>query len=314
MRRSVITFLVAVLATTFGTAASAAVIYETDFVNKFDGNGMFNAANLQFQDGWLGQNFTTVDPSGSGTAETPSTTAFPRNLNFRGALGNQAGGAGGPGEIAGPGFAVGDKIRVSAEYQFELAGRVNVPLGQIGVRHNFVNGGFNASPLIGMQLFYSEFQSSSGGTLKFFGNLARNGFAGADNAFALFADGLDIGLDPDGVAGPVDLVSDMLAVSIEMTYLGADQWQTTDLTLANSTTATPLASAAIDNPAILGEIQSVPSSNDLFAGIQWMRNAIPNVTVDSYKYEFFAGIPEPASFALFGLGACGLFGVRRRNG
>ncbi|MEQ8208824.1 MAG: PEP-CTERM sorting domain-containing protein [Lacipirellulaceae bacterium] len=313
MRRSIVTFLVAVLATAFGTAASAAVIYETDFVTKFDGSGMFNAANLQFQDGWLGQNFTTVDPSGSGTANTPSTTAFPRNLNNRGAQGNNAGGPGGPGELAGPGFNVGDKVRVSAEYQFELSGRINVPLGQIGVRHNFVNGGFNASPVIGMQLFYSEFQSSSGGALKLFGDLGRNGFSGADNAFALIASGLDIGLDPDGVAGPADLVSDVLAVSIEMTYLGADQWQTSDLTLANSTTATPLLSAAADKPAILGEIQTVPSGNDLFAGIQWMRNATPNVSVDSFKYEFFA-IPEPASFILFGLGACGLIGARRRDG
>lgn len=313
MRRLSLFSLLAGIACLGATAASAAVIYETDFVTKSDGNP-FNAALLQFQDGWLGQNFTTVDPSGSGTANTPSTTAFPRNLNNRGALGNLAGGPGGPGEVAGPGFNLGDKIRVTTEYQFTLAGRVNTPLATMGVRDNFSSpgAGFQAQPKIGAQAFYSEFQSSSGGAIKVFGDLARNGFSGADNAFALIVSGLDAGLDPDGTVGPADVESDLLEISIEMTYLGLDTWQTTDLTLTNATTSTLLLDAAVDNPAILTETQTVPSGNDLFMGIQWMRNAMPLSTFDSVRYEFTAGIPEPTSFALFGLALAGVAARSRR--
>ncbi len=289
--------------------ASAGVIYETDFVTKFDGTGSFNAANLQFQDGWLGQNFTIVDPTGSGTATTASGGAFPRNLNFNGALGNQAGGAG-TGETSGPGFTAGDKIRVTSEVQYEIAGLANAQFSTIGVRNNFATGGFNASPIAGMQMFYSSFQSSSGGALKLFGSLSRNGFSGADNAFALITSGLSIGLDPDGVSGPVDLLSDVLEVSIEMTYLGSDQWQTSDLSLVNVDTATTLLTAAADQPAILGEIQTVASDNDLFSSVQWTRGAGPSSIFESFTYEFEA-VPEPASAAL--LAAGGLMMLRRRR-
>lgn len=277
-------------------SASAQVIYETDFTTKTDG-APFNAGSLRFQDGWLGQNFTDIDPSGTGAVTTASTTAFPRNLNNRGALGGQAGGNG-SGETSGPGFNVGDKLRVTAEYQFTLAGRTNAQLATLGVDEAFVTDSFNPAPRIGAQTFYSEFQSSSGGALKLFGSLARNGFSGADNPFALIVDGLAIGLDPDGTVGAADLESDLLEISIEMTYLGADEWQTSDLTLANSTTSTLLADAAADKPDILTETQMVPSENDLFMAVQWMRTAIPSSTFDSFRYEYTAAIPEPSSAVL----------------
>lgn len=280
------------------TSVFGVIVYETDFVTKASG-GTFNAATIQFQDGWLGQNFTDVDPTGSGRATTPATGAFPRNLNNRGALGNTAGG-GGAGETSGPGFGVGDQLRITAGYQFTLPAAGNQELSIVGVRDNFATGGFNASPKIGMELFYSSFDPATGGSLKLFGNTARNGFAGADNAFALFASGFQIGLDPNGSAGPVDLVSDLLEVSIELTFLGANQWQTTDLTLVNADTSTTIADAA-SKPAILTEVQTVPSLNDLFLGVQWARSNGPVSDFDSIRFEYIAAVPEPTAPLCAGL-------------
>ena len=300
-RTAVCSFFAITMAMFLTAQASAATIYEADFNEAaFAAGGL-----LQFKDGWLGQDNATVDPNGSGNIE--ATGAFFRNLQRFGSRGSLAGGGGG--DATGPGFNAGDKIAISMEYQFTLDGRFNRPLDRTGLRNCFSTCGFDASPQIGMKSFYSEFSSASGGSLKLFGSLGRNGFSGADNAFALIAQGTDIGLDPDGANGPVDLDSDVLRYDLELTYLGADQWQTSALTLSNVTAGNiVLKDAAVDNPTILTEVQT-QAANDFYLASAWTDSNL-TVRIDSISHNF-AGVPEPSSIALLALAGLGTL-IRRR--
>lgn len=293
------------LAFTLASVGQAAVIVDTDFTAA-EG---FSAGNLQFQNGWIGQPFAQVDPSGTGNVV--ETATFTRNLFNAGANGSVAGSAT---DGQGSGFSAGDVVQLDYTYQFELTGGTNANLGILGFRPNFSTGGFNPSPTAGTQLFYSDFSQATGGSLKVFSTVSRNGFSGADNAFALFATGNEIGLDPSGVMGPADLVSDKVGVSYTIENQGGGVWQTTELIVSNETTNTILQTGSIDKPAALESF--VYDEDELYAAMLYLRTSGPSVAVDSFRMEFTpaaSNVPEPTTGLLVLVGMASLIGLRRRS-
>lgn len=246
---------------------------------------------------WLGQTGAMVDTSGTGTVSISG--AFRRNIWNMGALGGQAGGdgsteGGGASHPNPGGFGIGDTLRLEQTYSFELLnGAANVGLMDTGVRSNFVLGGFEAAPNLGIDLSYSEFED---GAIKIFTNPARDANNGADNAFALFIEPLDIGVDngfnsETGLKDlPTDLVSDTIKLTWEAVYDGADTWTSTELIIENVDTATVLATASIDDPDALETVTVAGSGSEAFPAFRLMRNggfdAGPIGTTDSFRVAY----------------------------
>jgi hypothetical protein len=277
----------------------AAVIYETDFTAA---EGFVDGPlgeNL-WQQGWTGQAGPTVDSSGSGTVN--SSLAFRRNLYTGGIHGSTAG-TGDDG--TGPGFSVGDIVKITMKMAFTLDANLNRSLNTTGVRQNFSTGGFNAAPLLGFKTHYGPFSAASGGSLKVFTNLGRSPTDGAQNAFALIIPGLNVGVD---IANSGDFVSDDLQFEYTAEYAGADTWTATELIVRNLTTATLLAQGTVDNPAALES--TVLAANDLYLASRWTDSSATTHT-DSLKFEYVA-IPEPATAGLLAGGALLMTVFRRR--
>lgn len=292
-----------------GSAFGQSTILDTDFTAA-EG---YTDAKLQFQavtpaaglDGtWLGQvNADTgtpaVDTSGTGSVSHVGEGFFLRNMYNRGALGGQAGGdgsleGGGPSHPKPAGFNIGDTVLVENEYRFELPnGTGNFSLLSTGIRHDFVNSGFNAIPLVGLTLGYNPFEA---GTLKIFSNNTRAVFNGDDNPFALFVGALDVGIDNgwDGFAKtlPTDLVSDTIKLTWEAVYDGADTWTTTEMIVENVDTATILATASIDNPGSLESVTVAGSGSEGFYAVQLSRGAVDATsTIDTAKFVYDSSAP-----------------------
>ncbi|MEM8945354.1 MAG: hypothetical protein AAGD11_09235 [Planctomycetota bacterium] len=249
----------------------------------------FADGNLQFQNGWLGQAGPTVDSTGTGTVS--SSGAFLRNLFSTGATGVTANAT----DESGNGFKIGDQIHIEQDYQFTLDASANRELFLTGFRPNFNTtvdslAPFNASPTIGMEAFYSNFDAAAtGGALKLFSNFDRNGFDGADNDFALFANGFDLGLDPENATTP-DLVSDRLRFTYTVEYQGSDSWNTVELGVTNlDTNFSTLAST--DKPAAL-ESFTYAETQEAFFGSTWTRSAI-DTSVDRVLFQYLT--PPPVS-------------------
>lgn len=268
------------------------VIIETDFTAAQG----YADAKLQFQGDaatggtWLGQvNADTgtpvVDSTGTGTVSHTGEGFFLRNLFNQGATGGVAGGDGS--NEAGNGFNIGDTIEIEYKFSFELVdGTGNHQMASIGVREDFVNGGFNASPQMGAQYAYSPFEN---GTLKFFTNIDRAGFNGADNAFAFFVSSAEAGID-NGFEGPepIDLVSDNLMLTWTTEYMGNDTWKSTEMIFENLDQAITK-QASVDNPDSLEEITY--TGTEAFLGLLHVRGSIGSTQVtDALKFTYNANV------------------------
>lgn len=282
---------------------SAAVIYETDYTTRSDNGNPFNdGGELRFQDGWLGQTGYIVDSDAPGIVSAGG--AFLRTLNNRGATGGVAGGDG-SGEV-GTDFTNGDTMRIVTKLQFDLDTAPNQALSSVGVRPNFVNGGFNASPTSGFKVAYNSFAD---GSLKVFTNLSRQGFNGADNAFAVFVTGPEGGFNSGGAGAAQDFVTDTFEFDYTAVFQD-DQWVATEMIVTNLDTATVVAQASTENPAAL-EAEAYTGTEAFFGQRLTDHNgAVTNS--DSMRFEYTA-VPEPSSLALAGLLTIGLAGARRRG-
>lgn len=277
----------------------AAVIYETDYTTRSDNGNPFNdGGELRFQDGWLGQTNYIVDSDAPGTVTAAG--AFLRTLNNRGATGGVAGGDG-SGEV-GTDFSNGDTIRIVTSLQFDLTTAPNQALSSVGIRPDFVNGGFNASPTNGFKVAYNSFGD---GSLKVFTNFARQGFNGGDNAFALFVSGSEGGFDSGGSGGVVDLSTDNLEFDYTAEFLN-DTWVATELIVTNLDTNTIVAQGTTENPAAL-EAGAYTGTEAFFGQRLTDTNGAVAVS-DGMRFEYTA-IPEPTSALLLSMVA-GCFGLR----
>lgn len=285
------------------TAQITTTIIDTDFTaaEGYSDGEFRNFATITPLNGdsgvWLGQEGSIVDTSGTGTVSISG--AFRRNVWNRGALGGQAGGdgsneGGGASHPTPGGFGIGDTLRLEQTYSFELLnGTANVNLLQTGVRSNFVLAGFEAAPNLGVKLSYGEFED---GSIKFFTDLTRDENSGANNAFALFVEPLDIGVDNGWNPAtmmkdlPTDLVSDTIKVTWEAVYDGADAWTSTELIVENLDTATVLGTASVDAPNALETVTVAGSGSEAFPSFRLMRNGGlgtgPTGTTDSYSLAY----------------------------
>lgn len=285
------------------SSSLAAVIYETDYTTRSDnGNPFVDGGELRFQDGWLGQTGYIVDSDAPGTVT--SSGSFLRTLNNRGATGGTAGGDG-SGEV-GTDFTNGDTIRIVTTLQFDMTSDPNQALSSIGIRENFVNGGFNASPTNGFKVAYNSFGD---GSLKVFTNFARQGFNGADNAFALFVSGPEGGFNSGGNGGVVDLSTDNLEFDYTAEFLN-DSWVATEMIVTNLDTNTIVAQGTTENPAALEG--AAYTGTEAFYGQRLTDTAGSTVISDGMRFEYTA-IPEPTSLVLIGFAAFGLAGAARRR-
>lgn len=304
MRRVGFPLLLAALACLVSAPAFAAIVYETDYTTRSDnGNPFVDGGELRFQDGWLGQTGYTVDSDAPGTVT--ANGAFLRVLQNRGATGGVAGGDG-SGEV-GTDFTNGDTVRIVTTLQYDLSSAPNQDLSGVGIRENFVGGGFNASPTSGFKVAYNNFAD---GSLKVFTGQGRQGFNGADNAFALFVTGAEGGFDSGGTGGTVDLSTDTLEFDYSAEFLN-DAWVATELIVRNRDNAGAIvAQATTEN---LAALESTPyTGTEAFFG-QQLTNTNGAVTVsDGMRFEYSA-IPEPTSLALFGLLSLGFAGAGRRS-
>lgn len=271
--------LLAGLACLGATAAQAAVIYETDFTTRTDnGNPFVDGGELRFQDGWLGQAGYIVDSDAPGTVT--ASGGFLRVLNGRCSAGGD-----GSGE-AGADFSNGDTIRIVTSLQYELTSTPNQALSAVGVRADFVNGGFNASPTNGFKVAYNDFGE---GSLKVFTNLSRSGSNGADNAFALFVSGPEGGFNP-GATAPADLVTDNLEFDLTAEFL-SDAWVATEMIVRNLDNGGAIvAQGSVENPAALES--PAYTSTEAFFGQRLTDTGGVVVTSDRMRFEYTAGIPR----------------------
>lgn len=298
MRKYFAATLVAALLTSF---SSAAVIYETDYTTRSDNGNPFNdGGELRFQDGWLGQTGYIVDSDAPGTVS--ASGAFLRTMNNRGATGGVAGGDG-SGEVGT--LQPGDEIKITTTLQYELTTAPNQALSTIGVRSNFVNGGFNAAPTNGFKVAYNSFAD---GSLKIFTSTTRQGFNGADNPFALFVSGPEGGFNSGGAGSAQDLVTDTLEFEYTAVF-GVNEWTATELIVRNLDNGGAIvAQGTVENPAAL-ETQAY-AGTEAFFGQRLTDTAGAVATSDSMRFEYTA-IPEPSSLLLLGLAGIATLMQRR---
>ncbi|MEM1085985.1 MAG: hypothetical protein AAGI48_17885 [Verrucomicrobiota bacterium] len=277
-----------VLSAAMCLGAQAAIVYETDYTLRSDnGNPFADGGELRFQDSWLGQTGYIVDSDAPGTVT--ASGAFLRTLNGNGATGGTAGGDG-SGEV-GTDFSNGDIISVTVDLQYNLLTSPNQALSAVGFREDFVNGGFNASPTVGLKVAYNSF---SDGSLKVYSNLSRAGFNGADNAFAVFVTGPEGGFNSGGNGGTQDFVTDNLRFQYTAEFLN-DAWVATELLVTNLDTATVVAQASVENPNALES--TAYTGTEAFFGQRLTDTGGVAVTSDSMKFEY-TPVPEPGTALL----------------
>ncbi len=275
---------------------SADTVYQSDYSS-------LNAGELQFQDGWLGQTGSIVDPVAGTVTRGPG--GFLRNVNGNGALGTPID------TLAGPGFKVGDRIKISTSLRYVLGATTNQNLSLIGIRQGFGAGpdlgNFDAVPLVDAGGIRTAYSSFGGGSIKVYTNLARQGFEGADNAFAVFVTGTEGGFN-GADAGQSDLMTDLLEFRYEAVFNGVG-FQATQLLVTNLDTNTVVADAAVENPAALEA--STYNFGDAYLAQRLISGDASTAIQSGVSFEFHP-IPEPASLViLFGLGGISCLTRRR---
>lgn len=277
--------LVAVVAASLSAASlQAAEVLETGFIAA-EG---YSDGPLQFQNGWLGQNVDgqpVVKASGAGVVK--SNNPYLRNLYGKGAHGSTAGS---DTDGVGPGFAIGDVFKIEIEVAYDLEDASNVILNATGVRENFSSAGFNAGPTMGLSVGFSQYDPAKGGSLRVFSNLARSSSSASDVPFGLMIDGHDIGLDPSGANGPVDLSSDLLVLTLVLEKTSETQWTATELTVRNKDTGAVLGRASVDKPKALETTEF--TGGDAYFASRWT-GSNATTKVGRVRFEFVPLPPEP---------------------
>ena len=235
---------------------------------EFSASEGYQNGDLQFQsitDGtagtWLGHSGASVNTDDFGSV---SRTADPRrNLFGRGATGGTAGGNG-ESETDGDGFTFGDTLTVTHGYSFEVSQSSITGLLRTGVRPNYVNGGFESTPLVGISL---EYLNAGTGSLLVFGNVNRSANNSGDDAFAVTVDAANIGIDNDAQASALDLTSDNLVLTWVGEYVDVDTWKTQEIIIENEITQSVTRASEV-NPSALEEVMVPGSGDEAFFGMQ----------------------------------------------
>ncbi|MEM6551139.1 MAG: hypothetical protein AAF750_03325 [Planctomycetota bacterium] len=262
--------------------ASAKVIYQTDFTTRQDDRQAFrNGDDLRFQDQWLGQDGVTVETKAPGRIVTDGT-AYKRVLQGRGATGGVAGKDGS--EEQGSGFTNGDVLRITIQLQYTLArDKPNQDLSLIGVRPDFVRGGFDAGPTAGFRVAFSAFGE---GALKFYTNTQRLGANASDNPFALFLPAKDAGL----AIGDRDLETDPLQVQYTAKFRDG-AWSAKELRVTNLKTRRIVADAAEDKPQTL---ESTPyTGTEAFLALRLIGQPGAIASSESVRFEYIRSEVAP---------------------
>lgn len=259
----------------------ADLVYQTHFTSAQG----FSAGNLSGQEGWAGQNFAQVDPSGAGTVSSIGGP-FDRNYYTTGFKGNAAGGS----PIAGD-FNVGEAISITVDYQFTLPSIGNFGVAQFGLKDTDAS----TPPQQGFRLEYASFGD---GNVKLFPD--RNDSANGDGL--LVAASL-LGIDNGGS----DLISDRMRISWSAAYGGGSSWAVSGLSVLNLDTLVTYTYAGPTQTFTYG-------AGDAFYTQQIASNGNAGFTgtLDAVTLEFNA-VPEPGTLALFGLGTLVLGVFRRRR-
>ena len=243
----------------------------------------FVDGELQFQQGWLGQTGTIVDSTGTGTVTTDIDGAGSGGF-LRNSFG--AGATGGTGGVASTAdFNNGDQLRITLDYQFTLGSNGTTNLAIAGFRDEGPNlgNGFENNPQQGFKINYNTFEATSGGSVKFFPDLADS-----DNADALIIDGTELGLDAAGEFGAADFTSDNLQITYLVSTDGADNWTVDSLTVENLDTSTTF--------EYTGPTQTFTfAGTDAFYGQSLAFANQPNLvaTSDAVKFEYLTPPAPP---------------------
>lgn len=190
----------------------------------------YEDGNLTTQKGWMGQIDTQVDTA-TGTISNTGI-GYIRTVHGNGALGSTVGD---PATATGT-FATGDVISIEYDHQFTL----HTPLTSsntaiVGFRGETAS---DSSPKQGFKVGFNTFQASTGGSIKFWPDLADT-----ESGDALIIDGALFGLngagEPSVGTGVVDLESDDIRVSYNATCTdaGTNAWEVTGFTVTNLTTS-----------------------------------------------------------------------------
>ncbi|MEQ8836528.1 MAG: hypothetical protein RID07_06955, partial [Lacipirellulaceae bacterium] len=236
--------------------AQTFTILDTDYTSA-EG---YNTGNLQAHPEWAGQQIAQIDASGSGTV-TSIGGPFDRNMHSFSPTGGLA-------------FNADDSLRITFDYQFNLSGNVNTNMANVGFRNEFPNAGngFESKPLQGFHMEFNVFESSNGGSVKFFPDL--NDTANAD---ALILEGPEVGVNPAGG----DLVSDNLRITYQASTDGAGNWTVDSLEVENLDTSNTFTYA--------GPTQTFTySAADAYFSQQLAPNGDTSFTAvtDGVKYEY----------------------------
>lgn len=276
-------------ATSFANSVCRAqlAILSTEFVSDEgyqDGDLQFQSISNGTEGTWLGHSGAAVTSGGAGKVTRIGDPR--RDLFNRGVTGGLAGGDG-SGELLGAGFAVGEVLTITHGYSFESSSMPITGLLKTGIRHNYVNGGFESLPLIGLSL---EYVNAGSGELRIYGNLSRTAENNADSEYAMIVAASDVGIDNGASGGQLDFESDQLALTWVGEYVGIDTWKTREILIDNVTNQFS-ARASVANPLALERIKIQDSGIEAFFGMQQLQEFVGVGVTDSVEllYEPLLG-------------------------
>lgn len=239
---------------------------------------------------WLGHLGAEVDTDGAGRVERSSDPR--QNLFHRGVTGGIAGGNGTL-EQVGTGFEVGDQISIQQVYSFEVDDSGYVGLLKTGVRQNYVGGGYESLPELGIKVDYSL---DSEEVIKIYSNLTRSGASDVDDSFAFVVDAESVGISTTGATGEEDYSSDQISISWTGEYLGSHTWQSVEVEVENLDTLFK-SKASEQNTDALETLIIDGSGDEAFLGVQLLQGFSGVGTLHSiaFSYRPVSGAP-PGDF------------------